>query len=112
MDETIIPGIYTEIVDENPIKEIQMIFTENASYKIIETRIIKYLIRMEIPRGASVDFPVILFCQNGKLKSELFDYFSEAPYAWPQETILYICAALIRAGKLEVNNQMILPLRN
>jgi hypothetical protein len=108
MDETIIPGIYTEIVDEKPsIKEIQMIFTENAKKlcKTIENK--DYQVfdsNGDLQEGHRLISPVILFCQNGKLGSELFDYFSEAPYAWPQETILYICAALIRAGKLEVNN--------
>ena len=108
MDETIIPGIYTEIVDEKPsIKEIQMIFTENAKKlcKTIENK--DYQVfdsNGDLQEGHRLISPVILFCQNGKLGSELFDYFSEAPYAWPQETILYICAALIRAGKLEINN--------
>ena len=108
MDETIIPGIYTEIVDEKPsTKEIQMILTENAKKlsKIIEnTDYQVFDSNGDLQEGHRLISPVILFCQNGKLGSELFDHFSEAPYAWPQETILFICAALIRAGKLEVNN--------
>ncbi len=48
--------------------------------------------------------PIANFLNAKRNGADVLDNFEKAPYGWTQETIMYAIAAMLRGGKIEVNN--------